>query len=246
MEIIAHRGASAYAPENTLAAINKAVKEKSPAIALDVMSTLDDVPVVFHDNRLDRTTNSTGALSTRDLTEVKELDAGFWFSADFEGESIPTLEETLELLSGQDISIYLNLGGGISWPAVDKVIKEIQVRQLEGELTVLCINWNILEYVREVLPKVRIGYVVHASHLFQLAAARALRADNSLLMCDYRIILEDKGRAIRASAYNIPLYAWSVQKTDDLDLLIELGLKGVATPDISLSSAKSLTAHRGK
>lgn len=93
--VIAHRGASYYAPENTLSAFKLAHQMKADMIELDVLLSKDSVPVVLHDSFLERTTSGKGLVKNHTLEELKQLDAGSWFAEKFCGEKIPTLEEVL-------------------------------------------------------------------------------------------------------------------------------------------------------
>lgn len=97
--LIAHRGVSYEAPENTLSAISRAIDLRTDWIEVDLHITKDGVPVVIHDSSLMRTTNNKDPVCVEDLTlaELKKLDAGSWFSPSFAGEQIPTLEEVLAL-----------------------------------------------------------------------------------------------------------------------------------------------------
>jgi len=97
-KIIGHRGAKGYAPENTLSSLHSAADMGIEWVEFDVKLTKDQVPIIFHDDTLDRTTNSIGPVAEKTLAELKELDAGSWFSESFIGESIPTLEEALEVI----------------------------------------------------------------------------------------------------------------------------------------------------
>jgi glycerophosphoryl diester phosphodiesterase len=106
--IFAHRGASGYAPENTLTAFNLAVQQGSDAIELDVKLTADGQIVVFHDQTLERTTSATGKIGEKTLSELKELDAGSHFDISYLNERIPTLEEVFEAV-GQRTSINVEL-----------------------------------------------------------------------------------------------------------------------------------------
>ena len=99
--IVAHRGYRGLYPENTLAAFEGAITAGADMIELDVCLTRDRVPVVIHDKTLYRTTDGKGLVSEHSLSELKELDAGSWFSAEFKGEAIPTLEELLQLVRGK-------------------------------------------------------------------------------------------------------------------------------------------------
>lgn len=91
---VAHRGASAVAPENTMAAFEKAVELGADAIELDLHVSHDGELVIIHDDTLDRTTDGQGPVHTRSLHELKQLDAGRWFSERFAGQRIPTLAES--------------------------------------------------------------------------------------------------------------------------------------------------------
>ncbi len=96
--IFAHRGASAHAPENTLAAFELALQQGADGIELDVKLTADGHVVVFHDARLERTTDGAGRLAGKTLAELRSLDAGRFFSEKFRGEKIPLLEEVFEVI----------------------------------------------------------------------------------------------------------------------------------------------------
>ena len=99
--VVAHRGYRAKYPENTIAAFEAAIAAEADMIELDVCLTRDRIPVVIHDKTLDRTTNGQGLVSAHSLAELKELDAGSWFGAEFKGEAIPTLEELLLKIKGR-------------------------------------------------------------------------------------------------------------------------------------------------
>ena len=99
--VVAHRGYRGSYPENTLVAFEGAIRANSDMIELDVSLTRDRIPVVIHDNTLNRTTNGSGRVSEHSLAELKKLDAGSWFSTKFRGEAIPTLEELLISVKGR-------------------------------------------------------------------------------------------------------------------------------------------------
>lgn len=103
-KVIGHRGACAYAPENTLESIHTAADIGAEWVELDVKITKDGVPIIFHDDTLDRTTNGSGNVAEMDYEDIKQLEAGSWYAESFVGVKIPTLEEAIEVL------INLNLG----------------------------------------------------------------------------------------------------------------------------------------
>ncbi|SVB47092.1 uncharacterized protein METZ01_LOCUS199946, partial [marine metagenome] len=95
--IIAHRGMDEVYPENTITAFDAALK-KGMAIEIDARGTADEHIVVMHDDTVDRTTNGSGEVAKMTLSELKDLDAGSWWSSEFKGERIPTLEETFDIV----------------------------------------------------------------------------------------------------------------------------------------------------
>lgn len=106
--VIAHRGASAYAPENTLAAFEKAIEQQADWFELDCTLSRDGQLIVIHDDKLDRTTNGQGQVADKTLAELKQLDAGSWYSQSFAGEPLPTLDEALELAQGR-VGVYIEI-----------------------------------------------------------------------------------------------------------------------------------------
>ena len=96
-EKIGHRGAAGHAPENTLASIRKAANLGARWVEFDVMLSHDGIPILMHDNTLNRTTNGKGPISAQSLNDLRTLDAGSWFDKSFADEPIPTLAETLLL-----------------------------------------------------------------------------------------------------------------------------------------------------
>ena len=102
---IAHRGASGSAPENTLAAFEKAIEIGVDAVELDLHGTADGEVVVIHDTSLDRTTNHCGPVNQTTLETIKRADAGGWFAPEFVGEPVPTLVEALECIAKQTIAV---------------------------------------------------------------------------------------------------------------------------------------------
>ncbi len=108
IDVIAHRGASAYAPENTISAFKKAIELKADWFELDVHLTADNKLVVIHDDDLKRVTGIEGKVTEKKWDEIKNLDAGSWFSSQYKGEKLPLLEDALKLAKGK-IGVYIEL-----------------------------------------------------------------------------------------------------------------------------------------
>lgn len=107
--IISHRACAGYAPENTIEGIHTAADMGVDWVELDVKLTRDQVPIIFHDDMLDRTTNTSGPISLLTYDEIKELDAGSWFGESFIGAKIPTLEEAVDVLIDRGLGLNLEI-----------------------------------------------------------------------------------------------------------------------------------------
>lgn len=107
--IIGHRGACGYAPENTLESIKTAADMGVKWVEIDVMLTKDMVPVIFHDDTLERTTNGAGNMADTLYKDLVDLDAGSWFSDGFATSKIPTLEEAIDVILKYDLGLNLEI-----------------------------------------------------------------------------------------------------------------------------------------
>lgn len=108
-QVIGHRGAAGYAPENTLEGIHTAADMGIAWVELDVKLTKDQVPILFHDETLERTTNGSGPVAHTTYEDIRQLEAGSWFSDSFAGIRIPTLEEAIEVLLERDLGLNLEI-----------------------------------------------------------------------------------------------------------------------------------------
>jgi len=108
-KIIGHRGAAGYAPENTLEGIHTAADMGVEWVELDVKLTKDGVPILFHDETLERTTNGSGLVMETSYEEIRALETGSWFSDSFAGVSIPTLEQAIDVLIDRELGLNLEI-----------------------------------------------------------------------------------------------------------------------------------------
>ncbi|WP_422376100.1 glycerophosphodiester phosphodiesterase [Roseibium sp.] len=109
--VVCHRGASLWAPENTLASLEKAIEMGAEAVELDVRPSRDGILYVMHDATVDRTTNGSGRISDLTSAEIDALDAGIWFGPDFAGEQVPRLDRFLDACKGR-IATYVEIKDG--------------------------------------------------------------------------------------------------------------------------------------
>ena len=108
-KIIGHRGACGYAPENTIESILTAAEMGVEWVELDVMLTRDNVPVIFHDDQLDRTTNGFGNVADATWADLQQLEAGSWFGDSFSGIKIPSLEDALDVIIEKNMGLNLEI-----------------------------------------------------------------------------------------------------------------------------------------
>lgn len=170
--VIAHRGASSSAPENTRAAFDRALVLGARHIELDVHATADGHVVVIHDALVDRTTDGTGAVSSQTLAGLKSLDAGSWFGAAFAGERIPTLEEVLARYGGR-AHLHVEIKGHAP-DLTRRTVELIRRHGRERDVTITSFARARLEEVRACGLDVPLGWLVPEATEAVVAEAAAL------------------------------------------------------------------------
>jgi glycerophosphoryl diester phosphodiesterase len=154
---IAHRGASGYAPENTLAAFRRAVSQGVSFIETDLHLTRDAHFVAIHDDTVDRTTGGHGAVNQLTLAEIRRLDAGSWFASEFIGERIPTLTEILEFTRKHDVVFYLELKPTGFWGGEHALISSLRESGEIPRVIVISFDAAILAALRKIEPTLMTG-----------------------------------------------------------------------------------------
>ncbi len=178
-QLIAHRGWSGKAPENTLSAIRMALGEpKIDSIEIDVHLSKDGVPVVIHDHRLDRTTDGSGYVKDKTAEELKSLDAGSWFGEGFAGEPVPLLEDVLKLVNGEkDLLIELKQAAGQYEGLEEAVLKLIKAYGQETQCRLISFDHKSLKVCTEINPQVKCTLVILGSPLLLVDQVNEIGAD---------------------------------------------------------------------
>jgi glycerophosphoryl diester phosphodiesterase len=163
--IIGHRGASAVAPENTMAAFQEAIAAGADGIEFDVRLTRDGVPVVIHDSTLRRTGNLPGRVADLTWSEVKDVEVGSWFihkqklqRSSFAPETVPSLEQLLTLFESNNRLLYLEMkcdSISAQKPLAEACIRLINQRGLKQRVIIECFELPALKIVREIDPAIR-------------------------------------------------------------------------------------------
>jgi glycerophosphoryl diester phosphodiesterase len=238
--VIAHRGASSSAPENTLAAFDLALRMGARHLELDVHATRDEQIVVIHDETVERTTDGSGPVTGHTLAALRALDAGAWFDPRFAGEQIPTFDEILERYRGR-AHLHTEIKGrspGLAARTADLIRRH----GMAEEIAVTSFQQERLEEIRAYAPELPAGWLVaevtdavivraHALGLAQLCP----RADAvTPALVDH---LHAEGFAVRA---------WGVTTADLMRRVVEAGADGMTVnfPDRALEYLRSRTAPR--
>lgn len=166
--IWAHRGASGLAPENTMAAFTLAEQVGADGIELDVHLSRDGVPVVIHDETVNRTTNGRGGIVDVTQRELRELDAGSWFSSEFTGEPVPTLAEVLIWVEDR-----LRLNIEIKSAQAGRAVLDLLAEYPRARVLVSSFSHELLLAMRQWSPGLPIGFLID-SHFWRIALKRAV------------------------------------------------------------------------
>lgn len=161
MVSVAHRGASGHAPENTMGAFQKGFEMKADYIEIDVQMTKDGELVVIHDTTVNRTTNGTGKVGDLTFEEIRQLDAGSWFSEAYAGEKVPTFEEVIDAFRGK-VGILIELKAPELYPGIEKKIADVLVeRNMDGsnngKVILQSFNHESMKKSKELLPNLPHG-----------------------------------------------------------------------------------------
>jgi len=228
-EIIAHRGYSARAPENTLIAIEAAVAARADAVEFDLQVSADGAPVLFHDDTLERTTDGAGRVGDMSLSELRALDAGSWFGAGFAGEPVPTLAAALASARGRVARLYPEIKALETLEAVQRMVDAVVEHQLVESTVFISMDWEALEQVRSLNARVGLGYIVEKVERAQDGLARA--AADPRALADFRaaILLEDPALAADAHRRGIELAVWTVDDPAQASALFALGVRRITT-----------------
>src|SRR5574337_1574840 len=175
---IAHRGAAALAPENTMAAFEKAVELGADAIELDLHVSRDGELVVIHDQTLDRTTNGHGPVHACNLQELRQLDAGRWFGESFAGQRIPTLAEVLDRFAGKVLlALEVKAGSAFFLDIEEKAIAVLRKYQAISQVAVASFDHYALLKLKELEPSLRTAALLVGRPVSMPVIAEACKAD---------------------------------------------------------------------
>jgi glycerophosphoryl diester phosphodiesterase len=229
--VFAHRGASAFAPENTVAAFILAADLGAPAIELDVKLTADAQVVVLHDPTLDRTTDGHGPLVKMTLEQVRRLDAGSSFAEKYRGEPVPTLADVFEAV-GQRVLINIELTN-YTTPTDDLVSRVVEVVRGHGmEERIIFSSFNPLNLIHahRRLPEVPLGLLATEGRSGALARSFVGNLIPHQALHPY---LDDVTQKLvdQVHARGRRIHVWTVNPEAEMRRLFAYGVDGIFTDD---------------
>lgn len=242
---IAHRGASAVAPENTLAAFEAARQLGADGIEFDVQLSADGIPVVIHDTSVDRTTDGRGLVRRLPLARLAELDAGAHLGTAFAGQRIPTLEQVLEAYAGTGLLLNIELkswrlgGDGLA----DAVLALVAAAGCGGHTLISSFNPLLLRHAGRMAPHVATGLIYNRSMaplwrsgvIAAIALPQADHPSHSLVNDSFLAKARRQGRRVNP---------WTVDEPQEMRRLVTLDVDGIITnrPGL-LRDVIAATAH---
>jgi glycerophosphoryl diester phosphodiesterase len=243
--VIAHRGASARAPENTLPAFQLAKEAGADLIELDYYHTRDGQPIVFHDKTLDRTTDAVAkwggekiALENKTLAELKTLDAGKWFDAKFAGTPMPTLAESLDCIQAGSVTLIERKAGDAA-----TCVKLLKTRGELNKVIVQAFDWKYLADFHALEPKQILGALgppstrdgkklTDAEKMLNAQYIAEARATGARVIGWNNKVTKESIAAAHAAEMEVWIY--TVNKPEEANRLLDLGVDGIITDDPAL------------
>lgn len=234
-KVWAHRGASAYAPENTIPAFRMAMEMGADGIELDVHLSSDGRLMVIHDSRVDRTSNGTGRVVDMTCQELKRLDFSCGMT-EYEGTRIPTLREVYGLIKGSSMTVNVEVKcDEVMYSGIwDKLLELESEMGMQGRVLYSSFNHYVLQKIREKDPNSKIGLLYSSALVDPWVYAKYLNADAIHPHCMAALLCP---RLMEGCAENgIDVNAWAVDTRENMAALVDKGANALITnsPDLAL------------
>lgn len=208
-----------------MAAFRRAVELGAAFIETDLHITRDARFVAIHDDTLERTTNGHRRVSEYSLAELRELDAGSWFGAEFAGEHLPTLSEILEFGRDADIVFYLEIKYEVAWTMHPALIGALRDSGEAARVVVLCFDAPTLESLRRMDPTLMTGLLLDQPLPDPVRAAERCGARQ---LCP-RGDLVTPELVLAAHRADLPVVAWTINNGEEMSALLSAGVNGIMT-----------------
>ncbi|WP_066059993.1 glycerophosphodiester phosphodiesterase [Robertmurraya korlensis] len=228
---VAHRGATGYAPENTVAAFDLAVDMKADYIEIDVQRSKDGELVLIHDTTVDRTTNGTGKVGDLTFEQLRSLDAGSWKGEQYVGEPIPTFDEILDRYRGK-VGILIELKAPELYPGIEEQVAEaLTERNLDKpqneKIIIQSFNFESMKKTNELLPQVPIGVLTSNRAHTTPEALQEFSTYADWFNPSYGIVTEELVKNVHSLGMKIG--SWTVRSQAAGDFLLDMKVDAIIT-----------------
>ncbi|MEG1547937.1 MAG: glycerophosphodiester phosphodiesterase [Clostridia bacterium] len=238
-KVWAHRGASAYAPENTIPAFRMAVEMGADGIELDVHESADGKLMVIHDETVDRTSNGSGRVVDMTCQQLKQLDFSNGFE-DYTGARIPTLREVYGLLRSTDVTVNVEIKCDvvIYYGIWDKLIELEREMGMEGRILYSSFNHYVLMELRKSAPQSKIGLLYSCGLVDPWVYANYLQAD--AIHPHYFAALQAPDLIDGCREHGVDINTWTVNDSESIKKLAAANINAIITnmPDMALREMK--------
>lgn len=240
--VIAHRGFSGIAPENTLAAVRAAIEVGADMVEIDVTLSADGHIVVLHDETLDRTTNGSGEVSQLTLAELKRLDAGSWFDPSFAGERVPTLDQVLTEVEGRTLLNVEIKSEAVARGIVALVADTIRKLEMIDQVVVSSSSPTALQEVHSLAPDIRTAVLYNDTH-HQGRDAVEIATELGATVFNIKRQRLTRRMLRRCRQHDIPVGVYTVNEARRMRRLVKKGIDAIFTdrPDRLIEILKPST-----
>ncbi|WP_222597812.1 glycerophosphodiester phosphodiesterase [Euhalothece natronophila] len=231
-QLIAHRGYSAVAPENTLASFRAAIEQKVWGVEFDIHPSVEGVPIVIHDHTLDRTTNQTGKVRDQTVSQLQSLDAGTWFNSQFASETLPTLQEVVNLFAPTSICLLIEVKTPSHWSsqAINNLIQILE--SMRDRCLILCFDHEFLHYLQQVSPRFACGYGVKNITYYSLDYVTTLSSTFPVILPHFSLITENPLTTQYLMEAGYELIPWTVDESSIALQLFKQGIVKIITNNL--------------
>ena len=226
--VVAHRGASGHAPENTLSSMAKAIEMKADFSELDVQETKDGKIILLHDKTLERTGKQDLNIWELNYDDLKDIEVGEWFAEEFKGEPIPTLEEVIKLVRGKmKLNIELKTNKHEKMLA-ERTLQVVIDNNFLDQVVFTSFKFDEIRKIREINKEAKVGYIFSKMP----KDIDVFAEDVHMLSVGKRLVDEEFMSKAKAAGKEVAV--WTVNEEEDMKKMIALGVDAIITnyPDV--------------
>ena len=211
-----HRGFNKEAPENTISAYRLSKQNGFLFVECDVSFTADNVPVLLHDDTVNRTSNGKGKISEMTFKDVRRLDFGGWFSEKYIGEKIPTFEEFISFCRNAGLYPYIELKKGLTQERAEMLMGLVKRYGMFGKVTWISFFAESLAYIQTLDSTARRGFLTERFSEKDVHTAVKLKNDENEVFIDSKYTLVNAKTVKMCMDAEIPLEVWTIDTEEEI------------------------------